>query len=1137
MGAMLALSAIFAVVISTISMPGDGATAQATTDPAEAWWGQLSDVERLNVLAGKGSDVDTATDGRQYARAAYNLATYSTGTNLTVTATSTHLAYANLNSGTATTVDEYADGNTDNGNGNELYAVGEQLVSNSKGIRGFQSVELWWDHLTCAEARIAVGEDSGALATGDFDTTESGFQTEPTDVCDATLNTDGDAVTSTSVKAYSGSGGLSADAKTQVDEVGQAILGLSSAGSASSADNARAKAWWDSLSSGEERVKALYGNNSSLVVPGDPSDDPGAGNLITVTRVYLASLKYSDIKSDLMFTFTRSGAEVSVGLDAASKALVPQVKELINDRWQWIYDMGGMNDDNKAELVYWWDSIDTAQKRIAVGFDNQPTTSTAPAEYGLKWDALNPDTDAAGKARNAKVFEVGQAILGQTVLPQVGAWWGTLSADQMVNVVYGSPLAMEDDPSDNVTNAMRTVAWEIERKAFQKMYADLTGAVLHNNLPAVTQALLTRNSATAGFDLNDNDSATDNSVDNLSEVTVGFDLNDDGDATDTDVDGVNETNFRGVKAIVDAIANELFDAPIQLPGTTRVTVDSNGERTLTPTGTEGDDNDFDWPYNSANKPANVADWWETTDCRVMRLAVGQDNDYLHTAVDAVAGIDANNDRDFTDAADTRPADAVPEETSIYCGHFPGHDDNADNDLSEDAQKRVVVVGKALLGLTADSNGLHAGRPSFNVAVTGIPTITGTAQVGSTLTAHTDAIGDGDGVGDWNYQWLRSGTDIAGATGSTYTLTAADANAMISVRVSFTDGERYPEATTSVGTSVVAGSPGMILRVEPNIRGIAISGGDTVVLSVNVYGLQDKMDNKLGGTYTWSVNGTGIDGSGRELSYTAPTSPGTYNVKATLADGDCAPKDETMRASACSAEFEVKVLRPSAPQPAPEAPVNPPGEIPSILADSEGEQYEVFTPVEGGKFEGNGYSVTAAAGAVSNGEFIGVRMSDDGAASNAGMTHQRYTLGGNMYGVHAVDSTGAAISSYVLEDAATVCVPLPDELRSNISDLAVVAINGDGSLTILSAQVRITTAGTMVCGGLSNLPASVAVGSAGAPAAIPTPTPEPTPEPPVTGGTAPASSATVLWALLLGVAVLTLGAALVIARRREGTRKS
>ena len=70
----------------------------------------------------------------------------------------------------------------------------------------------------------------------------------------------------------------------------------------------------------------------------------------------------------------------------------------------------------------------------------------------------------------------------------------------------------------------------------------------------------------------------------------------------------------------------------------------------------------------------------------------------------------------------------------------------------------------------------------------------------------------------------------------------------------------------------------------------------------------------------------------------------------------------------------------------------------------------------------------------NGEYIGIRMSDDGAVSNLGMTHQRYTLGGNSYGVHAVDASGAAISSYVLEDPATVCVPLPAAMRANISDL-------------------------------------------------------------------------------------------------------
>ena len=237
------------------------------------------------------------------------------------------------------------------------------------------------------------------------------------------------------------------------------------------------------------------------------------------------------------------------------------------------------------------------------------------------------------------------------------------------------------------------------------------------------------------------------------------------------------------------------------------------------------------------------------------------------------------------------------------------------------------------------------------------------------------------------------------------------------------------------------------------------------------------------------------GSDREADYTASSSPGKYLITASLGGGECQPAPGADRDDACSAEFDVTVRRPSADGPEQEAPANPPGTIPGILADSDGNQYEVFTPVEGGTFTGEGYSLTVGAGAVPNGEFLGIRMSDEGAASNLGMTHQRYTLGGNMYAISAVDSSQATISSYVLDDPAMACVPLPDELRSNISDLALVAINSDGSLTILAAQVRIRSAGNIVCGALSNLPASVAVGSSGAPAAIPTPTPEPTAVPP------------------------------------------
>ena len=387
--------------------------------------------------------------------------------------------------------------------------------------------------------------------------------------------------------------------------------------------------------------------------------------------------------------------------------------------------------------------------------------------------------------------------------------------------------------------------------------------------------------------------------------------------------------------------------------------------------------------------------------------------------------------------------------------------------------------------------------------------------------------------------------ILGSTQHAY----AQRDALLVVKAALADEKATEGLAGSIETALTTQSPeqqqaaAMISRIEPAIRGATVSGGDTVRLSLEIYGLQDKEDSKLGNdvTFTWTVDPTGgtlpdEEKGNSTITYKASSSPGRYVVKASLDANECYHADSEVQEDKCSAEFVIQVRRPSAPQPERPAPVNPTGEIPELLADDGGNQYAVFTPEDGGTFSGEGYSITAEAGAVQNGEFIGVRISDDGAASNLGMTHQRYTLGGNMYGVHAVDSSAQAVSSYSLNDPATVCLPLPDALRQDISDLAVVAINSDGSLTILSEQVRISTAGTMVCGGLSNLPASVAVGSAGAPAAIPTPTPEPTPEAPDTGGTAPASSTMVLWALMLGIAVLTLGSVLVISRRRESVRK-
>ena len=147
-----------------------------------------------------------------------------------------------------------------------------------------------------------------------------------------------------------------------------------------------------------------------------------------------------------------------------------------------------------------------------------------------------------------------------------------------------------------------------------------------------------------------------------------YDANDDGDTEDQfDHDGdedtpeVNEVDYWHAQAIVDAIANEIFDPPTMYMGTTSPPNSgtfSNADGPITIL----DDEEFDWPYNDENKPANVGDWWETTDCRVMRIAVGEDNQYLNAAVPAVV--------DDTGTADVDESmDAIPPETSIYCGHF------------------------------------------------------------------------------------------------------------------------------------------------------------------------------------------------------------------------------------------------------------------------------------------------------------------------------------------------------------------------------------------------------------------------------------------------------------------------------------
>ena len=107
---------------------------------------------------------------------------------------------------------------------------------------------------------------------------------------------------------------------------------------------------------------------------------------------------------------------------------------------------------------------------------------------------------------------------------------------------------------------------------------------------------------------------------------------------------------------------------------------------------------------------------------------------------------------------------------------------------------------------------------FNVAASGIPTISGTAETGEALTAGVTDIADANGLdnAEFSYQWVRISasnvpTEIPGATGSTYRLSQADVGHTIVVKVSFTDDDGYTEGPLSSDpTATVTLAPGLVL---------------------------------------------------------------------------------------------------------------------------------------------------------------------------------------------------------------------------------------------------------------------------------------------------------------------------------------
>ena len=192
----------------------------------------------------------------------------------------------------------------------------------------------------------------------------------------------------------------------------------------------------------------------------------------------------------------------------------------------------------------------------------------------------------------------------------------------------------------------------------------------------------------------------------------------------------------------------------------------------------------------------------------------------------------------------------------------------------------------------------SGPEDSNSPATGVPTISGTAQVGQTLTADTLGISDSDGTDNasFTHQWLADDSDISSATGSSYTLTSSDEGKAIKVRVSFTDDAGNDEALTSAATAPVDARPNSPAIGQPTVTGIAAVGN---ILGVGITAVSDQNGlTQAAYSYQWFRASSAISGA-TDSTYTVVRADAGASIKVAVSFTDDDGYDETAASEAVS----------------------------------------------------------------------------------------------------------------------------------------------------------------------------------------------------------------------------------------------
>ena len=255
--------------------------------------------------------------------------------------------------------------------------------------------------------------------------------------------------------------------------------------------------------------------------------------------------------------------------------------------------------------------------------------------------------------------------------------------------------------------------------------------------------------------------------------------------------------------------------------------------------------------------------------------------------------------------------------SAYCDYYYGDGRTTGIALSDaDTNTYGFQVnldrGENRLGISVNGGSSGPGPPKFyrltvtvqnspatvqNTPATGQPTISGTAQVGETLTVDTSGISDVDGLDSvsFSYQWLSSrDTEISGATNDSYALVSADEGKYIKVRVSFTDDAANAESLTSAATATVAAAPNSPATGAPAVTGTA-QVGET--LTADPTGIADA-DGLSGATFTyqWIANDGSADTDiqdATDSTYTLVADDEGKTIKVRVSFTDDADNGETL----------------------------------------------------------------------------------------------------------------------------------------------------------------------------------------------------------------------------------------------------